>query len=213
MDRPTFRCRRVFAAWSVLGLMMAGLPFGATAQDTYPSRPIKLIVGFAPGGGVDISARLIGEWLSPRLGQSFIVENRSGADGTKDIKIALCPCWRPRQRDGFLSVRIRHPDQHRCVSSPKPRTVADNAPYLHATLAASHAQPVRPWSLLRIDDDAERRSAYLRFVADLKAAARLAVASRKRYANVTRPLVRRPCVARLSPYRLAQELPRFAACD
>jgi tripartite-type tricarboxylate transporter receptor subunit TctC len=49
--------------------------------QTYPTRPVHVIVGFAAGGGVDITARLIGQWLSERLGQSFITENRPGAGG------------------------------------------------------------------------------------------------------------------------------------
>ena len=50
----------------------------ARAQ-TYPARPVRIIVGYAAGGGTDIAARVIGHWLSERLGQQFVIENRPGA--------------------------------------------------------------------------------------------------------------------------------------
>jgi tripartite-type tricarboxylate transporter receptor subunit TctC len=48
--------------------------------QTYPTRPVRIIVGFAAGGAGDIMARLIGQWLSERLGQQFIIENRPGGN-------------------------------------------------------------------------------------------------------------------------------------
>jgi tripartite-type tricarboxylate transporter receptor subunit TctC len=61
-------------------LAAAGFPQFASAQD-YPSRPVRIVAGFAAGGGVDVTARLIGQWLAGRLGQSFVIENRTGAGG------------------------------------------------------------------------------------------------------------------------------------
>jgi tripartite-type tricarboxylate transporter receptor subunit TctC len=55
------------------------LPRIARAQ-AYPSRPVRIIVGYPTGGGVDITGRLIGQWLSERLGQPFVIENRPGAN-------------------------------------------------------------------------------------------------------------------------------------
>jgi tripartite-type tricarboxylate transporter receptor subunit TctC len=64
-------------------LLICMQPWSANvlAQTNYPTRPVRLIVGFPPGGAGDLFARLIGQLLSERLGQSFIIENRAGAGG------------------------------------------------------------------------------------------------------------------------------------
>src|SRR2546430_9956590 len=49
--------------------------------QAYPTRPVRIIVGFAPAGGTDVLGRLMAQWLSERLGQQFVVENRPGAGG------------------------------------------------------------------------------------------------------------------------------------
>src|SRR6266568_8713587 len=60
----------------------------ARAQ-TYPSRPVRLIVPLAPAGASDITARLIGEWLSERLGQQFVIDNRPGGGGNIGTEAAV----------------------------------------------------------------------------------------------------------------------------
>jgi tripartite-type tricarboxylate transporter receptor subunit TctC len=74
----TRRSLVIMATGSALGL--GGVPSVARAQ-AYPSRPARILVGFAAGGATDIQARLMGQWLSDHLGQQYIVDNRSGASG------------------------------------------------------------------------------------------------------------------------------------
>jgi len=70
--------RRKFLHLAAGAAASPALPRIAWAQ-VYPTRPVHLIAGFAPGGIIDILARLIGQWLSDRLGQQFVIENRPGA--------------------------------------------------------------------------------------------------------------------------------------
>ncbi|HTG23744.1 MAG TPA: tripartite tricarboxylate transporter substrate binding protein [Reyranella sp.] len=64
-----------------LAATAAALPIAArmASAQAYPSRPVRWLVGYAPGGGNDIVARLMGQWFSERMGQPFVIENRPGA--------------------------------------------------------------------------------------------------------------------------------------
>jgi tripartite-type tricarboxylate transporter receptor subunit TctC len=74
------RHRRKFLQLAGAAIAAQAFPQFACAVD-YPTRPVRIVAGFAAGGGVDITARLIGQWLNERLGQSFVTENRPGAGG------------------------------------------------------------------------------------------------------------------------------------
>src|SRR5476649_1020811 len=64
-------------------ILLASLACGTAPSSAadYPNRPVHWLIGFAPGGPVDIVARIMSQWLSDRLGQQFIVENRTGSGG------------------------------------------------------------------------------------------------------------------------------------
>jgi tripartite-type tricarboxylate transporter receptor subunit TctC len=75
---PHLLGRRQFLHLAAGAASLPAVSWIAWAQ-TYPTRPVRIIVGFAPAGGTDIMARLIGQWLSERLDQQFVIENRPGA--------------------------------------------------------------------------------------------------------------------------------------
>jgi tripartite-type tricarboxylate transporter receptor subunit TctC len=80
--------RRQFLRLAAAAVALPAVSRLAAAQ-TYPSRPVRLIVGFAVGGGSDIVARLTGQWLSERLGQPVMVENRTGAGSNIATEIVV----------------------------------------------------------------------------------------------------------------------------
>jgi tripartite-type tricarboxylate transporter receptor subunit TctC len=77
----------------IAGLAFAVLLSNAAVAQQYPSRPVKIIVSIPPGGAPDISARLLGQYLSESLGQPFVIENRPGSNGNiaTDVVIKSAP--------------------------------------------------------------------------------------------------------------------------
>src|SRR2546422_11390735 len=75
------------ASW--LAILIASLAAGAVGAQPYPSKPVKIIVGFAPGGGSDFIARVIAQKLTERLGTQVIVENRPGAGSVLGSEVAV----------------------------------------------------------------------------------------------------------------------------
>src|SRR2546430_5906532 len=80
--------RRRFLQLAASAVALSPVSRTAWAQ-AYPTRPVRLIVPFPAGGQIDIVARLIGQWLSERLGQQFFVDNRPGAGGNIAAEAAL----------------------------------------------------------------------------------------------------------------------------
>jgi tripartite-type tricarboxylate transporter receptor subunit TctC len=113
MRRPRRKFLRLAAGVAALLVV----PRFARAQ-AYPSRPVRIVVGFAPGGPNDLNARLIGQWLSERLGQPFVIDNRPGASGN----IAMESVVRSPP-DGYTLVMV-------ALSSAINATLFENLPFV-----------------------------------------------------------------------------------
>jgi tripartite-type tricarboxylate transporter receptor subunit TctC len=84
-----FTCHaRPSAGAMLIAAAAAALPVSASAQTTWPTRPVRLIVPFPPGGGSDVIARVVGARLSSRLGQQVVIDNRAGAGGALATEMA-----------------------------------------------------------------------------------------------------------------------------
>jgi len=95
--------RRSFVRLAMGAAALPAVPRLARA-DAYPSRPARIVVGFPAGGATDIQARLMGDWLSERLGQQFIVENKPGASGNIGTDtVAKAPA------DGYTLLQVVTP--------------------------------------------------------------------------------------------------------
>lgn len=102
-------CRGLFAALGALWLVFT--PLSAVAQDSYPSRPVKIVVPFPPGGASDALTRIVAEKVAARLGQPFIIENKAGASGNIGAEL----------------VASARPDGYTLMSSPPPPLVINQS--------------------------------------------------------------------------------------
>src|SRR5258708_37177017 len=96
--------RRLLMHLAVGAAALSAVPRVARAQ-AYPSRqPVRIVVGFPPGGATDIMARLMGDWMTERLGQQFLIENKPGASGNIGIElVAKSPA------DGYTLLTVVTP--------------------------------------------------------------------------------------------------------
>ena len=108
--------RRIAIGLIALGICAIASIGGASALD-YPTRPVRWVVGYPPGGATDILARLIGQRLSERLGQQFVIENKPGAGnniGTEAVVNA--------EPDGYTVLLVNRPT----TSTPRSTAISNS---------------------------------------------------------------------------------------
>ena len=128
--------RRRFMKLAGAAAFVPAAPYIARAQGGYPNRPVHWIVGQAAGSSSDITARLIGQWLSEKLGQQFMVEVRPGAAGNiatefvdargaGRLHAAADECAEHHQRHALRKARLRFRPRHRAGRRHRPRAAGD----------------------------------------------------------------------------------------
>ncbi|MFT8243210.1 tripartite tricarboxylate transporter substrate binding protein [Roseomonas sp. BN140053] len=135
---------RAGAAGVVAGAGTAGLAHPALAQAPFPSRPIRLIVGFAPGGTSDVALRVLAETASKQFGQPVVVENKAGAGGS------MAPLTvKDARPDGYTVAHMGVPAVRQTLITRRPGfdPIADNTRIIHVGgyLLGVVVRPDAPW--------------------------------------------------------------------
>jgi Tripartite tricarboxylate transporter family receptor len=125
--------RRTFLHLAASAAALPAIPRIAWAQ-AYPTHPVRWIVGFPAGGGSDVLARLVAQWLSERLGQPFVIDNRPGAAANIATEAVV-----RAPPDGYTLLQTS-------VSAAINATLYDKLNFLFLRLHLSRASPARPTS-------------------------------------------------------------------
>ena len=104
--------RRIAICLTAFGLSVIA-PIGSASALDYPTRPVKWVVGYPPGGATDIIARLIGQRLSERLGQQFVIENKPGAGNNIATESVI-----NAEPDGYTVLLVNPPITSTLRSTP-----------------------------------------------------------------------------------------------
>src|SRR5262245_45748751 len=128
--------------WLFALLLGGAILAAAQAQPSYPDRPIRIVIGFGPGGLADITMRLVGQKLTELTGQQVVIENRPSAGGI--VAASAVTSARP---DGYTLFVVAHPLQHVTPPSPPwpphPCRAAPGLP-VHPLRAPRRPAPPRP---------------------------------------------------------------------
>lgn len=116
--------RRLLTQALVAAALPCAGPSHAAAEATFPSRPVRLVIGFAPGGPMDIMARVAGQWLSTRLGQPFGVESRPGAGSNLGTETVV------RATPAFDYPQL----EHSAISTPSSMSARRDSPRQRTTM-------------------------------------------------------------------------------